>query len=37
VGLGLLAPGGGVDLAYHHDFGGEGGRSVALTFKVQVR
>ncbi|ATB36681.1 hypothetical protein CYFUS_002096 [Cystobacter fuscus] len=36
VGLGFLTPGGGFDLAYHHDFGGEGGRSVALTFKVQV-
>ena len=37
VGIGLLTPGGGFDLAYHHDFGGEGGRSLALSFKVQVR
>jgi opacity protein-like surface antigen len=37
VGLGLLTPGGGLDLAYYHDFGGEKGRLVALTFKVQVR
>lgn len=37
VGLGLLFGGGGLDLAYRHDFGGEKGRLVALTFKVQVR
>jgi len=37
VGLGLLTPGGGLDLAYYYDFGGERGRMVALTFKVQVR
>jgi hypothetical protein len=37
VGIGLLTPGGGVDVAYHHEFGGEKGRLVALTFKVQVR
>lgn len=37
VGIGLLTPGGGLDLAYHHDFGGEKGRLVALTFKMQVR
>jgi hypothetical protein len=36
VGLGLLTPGGGLDLAYRHDFGGEDGRLVALTFKLQV-
>ena len=29
--------GGGLDLAYHHDFGGEGGRLVALTLKLQVQ
>ncbi|WNG49943.1 hypothetical protein F0U60_41845 [Archangium minus] len=37
VGIGLMTGGGGIDLAYHHDFGGEQGRLVALTFKVQVR
>lgn len=37
VGIGLLTPGGGLDLAYRHDFGGENGRLVALTFKVQVQ
>lgn len=36
VGLGLLTQGGGLDLAYRHDFGGEDGRLVALTFKLQV-
>jgi hypothetical protein len=36
VGLGLMTQGGGIDLAYRHDFGGEGGRLVALTFKLQV-
>jgi hypothetical protein len=37
VGIGLMTPGGGIDLAYRHDFGGENGRLVALTFKVQVQ
>jgi opacity protein-like surface antigen len=37
VGIGLLTPGGGLDLSYSYDFGGEKGRMVALTFKVQVR
>ncbi|WNG24465.1 hypothetical protein F0U62_10890 [Cystobacter fuscus] len=37
VGLGLITPGGGFDVAYHQDLGGERGRSVALTFKVQVQ
>jgi hypothetical protein len=37
VGIGLLTPGGGLDLAYYYDFAGEKGRLVALTFKVQVR
>lgn len=37
VGIGVLTGGGGFDLAYHHDFGGEKGHLVALTFKVQVR
>jgi opacity protein-like surface antigen len=37
VGIGLMTPGGGLDLAYRHDVGGEKGRLVALTFKVQVR
>jgi hypothetical protein len=37
VGIGLLTPGGGLDLSYSYDFGGERGRMVALTFKVQVR
>ena len=37
VGIGVMTPGGGIDLAYRHDFGGENGRLVALTFKVQVQ
>ncbi|WNG39510.1 hypothetical protein F0U61_41955 [Archangium violaceum] len=37
VGIGLMTGGGGIDLAYHQDLGGEQGRLVALTFKVQVR
>jgi opacity protein-like surface antigen len=37
VGIGLLTAGGGLDLAYHQDLGGEKGRLVALTFKMQVR
>jgi opacity protein-like surface antigen len=37
VGIGLLTPGGGLDLSYYYDFGGEKGRLLALTFKVQVR
>ena len=37
VGIGLLTPGGGFDLSYYYDFGGEKGRLLALTFKVQVR
>ena len=37
VGIGLLTPGGGLDLSYSYDFGGERGRMLALTFKVQVR
>jgi opacity protein-like surface antigen len=36
VGLGLMTQGGGIDVAYRHDFGGEQGRLVALTFKLQV-
>jgi opacity protein-like surface antigen len=37
LGIGVLTGGGGFDLAYRHDFGGEKGRLIALTFKVQVR
>ncbi|MBM7118548.1 hypothetical protein [Archangium primigenium] len=37
VGIGVVTSGGGIDLGYHHDFGGEGGRLLSLTFKVQVR
>jgi hypothetical protein len=37
VGIGLMTQGGGLDLAYRHDIGGEEGRLVALTFKLQVR
>jgi hypothetical protein len=37
VGIGLMTPGGGLDLAYRHDVEGEKGRLVALTFKMQVR
>jgi opacity protein-like surface antigen len=37
LGIGVLTGGGGLDLAYHQDFGGEKGRLIALTFKVQVR
>lgn len=36
-GLGLVTQGGGIDLAYRHDLGGEGGKLLALTVKVQVR
>jgi hypothetical protein len=35
-GLGFLSQGGGLDLSYRHDLGGEQGRLVALTVKVQV-
>ncbi len=37
AGLGLQLKGGGIDLAYRHDIGGENGRLLALTFKVQVK
>jgi opacity protein-like surface antigen len=37
LGIGVLTGGGGLDLAYRHDFGGEKGRLIALTFKLQVR
>ncbi len=37
VGLGLMMPGGGIDLAYRHDLGGENGRLVALTVRMQVQ
>jgi len=37
VGIGVMTPGGGIDLAYRHDLGGENGRLVALTFKMQVQ
>ena len=37
VGTGLLLKGGGIDLAYRHDIGGENGRLLALTIKVQVQ
>ena len=36
MGLGIATPGGGVDLAYRHDFGGERGELIALTIKLQV-
>jgi opacity protein-like surface antigen len=36
AGIGLMTQGGGLDLAYRHDLGGEGGRLVALTLKLQV-
>jgi len=35
-GLGFLTPSGGLDLAYRQDLGGEQGRLIALTVKVQV-
>src|SRR5262249_21754649 len=34
LGIGILTSGGGLDLAYRHDFGGEKGRLIALTFKL---
>ena len=37
MGIGLMTQGGGIDLAYRHDFGGERGELVALTVKLQVR
>ncbi|WP_233166483.1 hypothetical protein [Archangium sp. Cb G35] len=37
VGIGVLTPGGGIDIAYRHDIGGENGRLVAVTLKVQVQ
>jgi hypothetical protein len=36
LGLGIVAQGTGIDLAYRHDFGEEKGRLVALTIKVQI-
>lgn len=36
LGFGLMAEGGGLDLAYQHEFGGEEGRMVALSFKLQL-
>ncbi len=36
VGFGLMAEGGGLDLAYQHEFGGEESRMVALSFKLQL-
>jgi hypothetical protein len=35
-GIGFLSQGGGLDLAYRQDLGGEQGRLLALTLKVQV-
>jgi opacity protein-like surface antigen len=37
AGIGVMTPGGGIDIAYRHDLGGENGRLVALTLKVQVQ
>ncbi|ATB31506.1 hypothetical protein [Melittangium boletus] len=37
VGIGVVTAGGGIDLGYRHDFGGEGGKLLSLTFKMQVR
>jgi hypothetical protein len=37
VGLGFMTPdGGGIDFGYRHDLGGEKGRRLALTLKLQV-
>jgi len=36
AGFGLMGQGGGVDLAYQHEFGGEESRTLALTFKLQL-
>jgi opacity protein-like surface antigen len=37
VGLGFLTgEGGGIDIGYRHDLGGEKGRMLALTIKLQV-
>jgi len=37
VGIGVVTAGGGIDLGYRHDFDGEGGKLLSLTFKMQVR
>lgn len=37
MGLGIKTQGGGVDIAYRHDFGGERGELIALTFNLTVR
>jgi hypothetical protein len=37
LGLGFLSPGGGgIDLAYQHEFGGEKGRLLELTLRLSV-
>jgi opacity protein-like surface antigen len=37
LGLGFLTQeGGGVDIGYRHDFGGEKGRVLAITIRMQV-
>lgn len=36
VGFGLVADGGGIDLAYRHDFSGEKGRLVVLTIRLTL-
>lgn len=35
-GLGLMVQGGGLDLGYRHELGGRGGRTLALTLRMQM-
>jgi opacity protein-like surface antigen len=37
VGAGIMTEGGGLDLAYKHDFSDRGSRLLALTFKIQLQ
>ena len=37
VGLGVMTPGGGIDVGYRHDFGGEKGKLLSVSFKLQVQ
>ncbi|MBI3181752.1 MAG: hypothetical protein HYZ28_06380 [Myxococcales bacterium] len=37
AGVGVMVEGGGLDLGYRHELGGEGGRLIALTFRLQLR
>jgi opacity protein-like surface antigen len=37
LGLGVMTAGGGIDVGYRHDFGGEKGKLLSISFKVQVQ